>query len=1333
MLKYVRMSLPLRHILTGAAALLLLGACGPEATPLIPQTGSAANTPDVSRLSSFRVTGVALDDKDLAWVATDGTLASYDGANLRLFPAQDGKDRLQSDDISCVFSDHASAVWIGTDRGLYTYERYSRFQLYTDQYGRSVPVTQIAETSDDVLLIASGEEFYRLNEEGVLIPLPSLNQPGAGAVRMMPCDDGGVWIATPTATVHYNRSFEEIERFAAVRTTTENLSITRGRDKIWVLQGRDLSCFDLRSSVRDYVLRLEEYPINFIYYDEPYLLLKSRRYGLQAFDPVSRLFVDADLSYIPTNPSRTDISLFSEDRLGNLWIGYEHYGLNCVSREQRRLQLMNSGALHRTTRGEYIGSLFRSGDGAIWGNLGQQIFRQDPARDAVDFYDLRSVFGEDSQVSTVVTDEADGLWLIGYSKIGVGAASPHPRMAHTRQLGFRPGHAVALEGKCYLTANTPYLYSYDGSGHLDSLRIDGETAPYYDRNARILPVGRNNLLILCSGLVCTLVHPDQGTSEPMTMNNERISRDERVIDAALDGQTVWLSLGRGGLYALDLGSGSVSEIPELSGLGISGILRYSDNRLVFGSGSGVFFFDLRERKLRNVNLQLGNVLITAFTPGGAVRGVNSIVMGTNDGCITIPADIPMQAENHFVSVQRMLAHGRDGSSIVNLPAGEGSVVLDHRHNSFEIRYGCVSYDNQPVEIEYMLEGYNTEWAEAPRERTAYYEKLPAGKYTFRLREMQPYSNSVLDERSMLVTVHPSPWKTFPALLLYFLLVAALIWLIIWSLIKMRTDKMKLGMAEQRHELERRTNQMNMNFFANVAHEFRNPLTIISGPLESLSRDDSLSTSARKKVTAISESANSMLRLIDQMLDFNQLEMDVLKLCVGERDVPYELSRMAEIYRESANPRGIRIETSGLEELYVTTVDMDKIDKIMGNLFTNALKHTPDGGVIGLSFDTISREEAAEEFPGEPMPADHYFVVRVTNNGRTIPEDKLPNVFLRYYQSSETADNHDYGWGRGIGLYYVKQLVRIHGGAIRVHNLSNGVCFSFIIPTDNAYYEGVDRENEKVHRILQIDVAKEKPGPEAAPEAPELRPTLLLVDDDLQVSSYLRSIFEDSFNIVNKYSAEAALSELEKINPDLIISDVVMGRMNGYEFCRSVKSNLMFSHIPFILLTAKTDVEDSVSGLESGANAYVAKPFSPEYLTALVHSLLRNVEHVRSFLNAHTDGTLIEDGTLSEQDSAFMRDLYDLMEQHLSDADLNVSSICEELRISRSKFNYKLKGLTGSSPGTFFRHYKLNRAAKLLKEGKHNVSEVADMIGFSSISNFSASFKKLFGVAPRDYQ
>lgn len=244
--------------------------------------------------------------------------------------------------------------------------------------------------------------------------------------------------------------------------------------------------------------------------------------------------------------------------------------------------------------------------------------------------------------------------------------------------------------------------------------------------------------------------------------------------------------------------------------------------------------------------------------------------------------------------------------------------------------------------------------------------------------------------------------------------------------------------------------------------------------------------------------------------------------------------------------------------------------------------------------------------------------------------------------------------------------------------------------------------------------------------------VLIVDDDTAVAQYVRSLFGDEYVVVNKYSAESALESIADIKPDIILSDVIMGEMNGYDFCRQLKADLMTCHIPVILITAKSNVNEQVEGLGCGANAYVTKPFDPRYLRALVSSLLHNVMLLRKKLGEGESTETVTEG-LAEQDRLFLDKLYELMEKHISDQNLNVATISKELLISHSKFNYKLKELTGETPGNLFRKFKLNKAARMLREGQHNVSEVAYTTGFGTVSYFSVAFKKQFGVSPSEYR
>lgn len=411
---------------------------------------------------------------------------------------------------------------------------------------------------------------------------------------------------------------------------------------------------------------------------------------------------------------------------------------------------------------------------------------------------------------------------------------------------------------------------------------------------------------------------------------------------------------------------------------------------------------------------------------------------------------------------------------------------------------------------------------------------------------------------------------------------------------------------------------------------------------------------------------------------------------------------------------------------------------MSNLFTNALKYTAPGGIIRIQ---ASVDEGSLK-------------VSVFNSGQLMEEDKIQDVFKRYYQLSSSQDSHQYGWGSGIGLYYVKRLVELHHGEIHVKNMNavsetsseaslrNGVEFCFSLPTDKSIYNKVEIVAQEKH-VMQIPLKVENEegrvknslaGNASAPS--KNLPRILIVDDDVDVADYLHYLFAPDYEVVNRYSAEEALADLEEVKPDIILSDIIMGDMSGLEFCKMLKGNLSFSHIPVVLITAMASMHNQIDGLKLGAVAYITKPFDPAYLKALVKSQLQNMQMLRQRLGESTKTDSLAENiadTLSPQDRKFMDEVYEMMEKLLAQQDLNVNSMCRDMFISPSKFNYKIKELTGETPGIFFRKYKLNKAAQMLHEGQYSISEIAVLTGFSTAAHFSVAFKKQFGVSPSDYQ
>jgi DNA-binding response OmpR family regulator len=400
---------------------------------------------------------------------------------------------------------------------------------------------------------------------------------------------------------------------------------------------------------------------------------------------------------------------------------------------------------------------------------------------------------------------------------------------------------------------------------------------------------------------------------------------------------------------------------------------------------------------------------------------------------------------------------------------------------------------------------------------------------------------------------------------------------------------------------------------------------------------------------------------------------------------------------------------------------------------NALKFTNEGGTITITFDVVSREKAMTLFPltGRDTGTE-YVQIAVSDTGCGIPEDKLEKVFERYFQV-ESRQQSGYNWGTGIGLYYARRLAELHHGRIKAANRpEGGTVFTFIIPANDEAYATEERERTAEQREA-FPLPSEEQSHLPAQEQPSKEPyRLLVVDDDTEVAHYLQTLLQPYYQVITCFNADSAFKSIKERLPDLVVSDVVMPGVSGYELCRKIKGDLQSCHIPVILLTAKAIVENQVEGLNTGADAYVTKPFDPAYLLALIKSQLRNREYVHIQLGSATKTDKIADNILSPQDNTFMTNLYQLMENELSNTELNVSRMTEALKMSRTKLYYKIKGLTGEPPNVFFKTYKLNRAAELLSEGKYRISEVADMCGFGTLSHFSASFKKQFGVTPNEW-
>ena len=1047
------------------------------------------------------------------------------------------------------------------------------------------------------------------------------------------------------------------------------------------------------------------------------------------------------------NKPKQLISNTFKDAGGKLWIGYRNAGYQVISENVIAYKYANRNPLADATKGMDIIALQTVGNHILAGTT-LRLFVYEAKKGEPKYY----YYEDNSSLNNIVPLDNERVWLVANNHIKSCRLLPGNQLSTTGT--FRStailGCGTRQANDVYVSCQAPYIIKYPfGASNAEFIACKSS---WYDAETQLTTLQDGSILLFMKNMHLALLSPATGKITDLEVNG---APKHGNIDPAFARQdsrgNIWLGTKRAGLYRFNLKDKKLEKMDFVNDVHVQGLLEDDRHQIWITTLKNAICYQ------PSTGAVLMNSLVSSsqnewnrqyFDNSLCISPTGNLVFGSSDGCIFLPqeaGDKTLMANrrttaNNSLEIydqSKALEKGlriysldvktKDGETLaMNDDIHDGdSYTLAYNENDLSLSFFYPNYSRRSsLMFQYKLEGYDKDWREPSYDHTAHFANLSPGRYTFRLRLVNSEQLPALAEQSIEITILPAPWFAAAAWWFYFCCLVLLLSFIASLYLHIRTNRMLLQQEQHEREREQRTNEMNMNFFANISHEFRNPITIIAGPLLSLKQDKSLPAQAQKTLNRVCLSVNRMLKLIDQMLDFNQLETDALRLKVAQVDARKELQQLIASFEESTRVRGINLETRFEEGNYQVWLDNDKLEKVMDNLFTNALKHTSNQGIIRISASC----------------RDGKLQVSIFNNGDLIEENRLKDVFKRYYQLSVTEGNHHYGWGTGIGLYYVKRLIGLHHGEITVRNLSSGVEFSFWIPIDQSIYTPSEQVEEKTG-VMQIPlddtngITTEEENVTEKEETTQ-KPKILVVDDDIDVAQYITSLLSHDYIVVNRYSAEEALEDLEQVKPDLILSDIIMGKMSGYDFCKTIKQNLLFSHIPVILITAKSNMNEQITGLRLGAVAYITKPFDPLYLKAMVQTQLHNMAILRKGLVDSTDTETLDApvaNTLSDQDRKFMDELYALMEKRSAEMELNVTTVCHDLLISQSKFAYKLKELTGETPGSFFRRYKLNKAARLLQEGKYNVSEVAVMIGFNTAAHFSVAFKKQFGVTPSEFQ
>lgn len=647
---------------------------------------------------------------------------------------------------------------------------------------------------------------------------------------------------------------------------------------------------------------------------------------------------------------------------------------------------------------------------------------------------------------------------------------------------------------------------------------------------------------------------------------------------------------------------------------------------------------------------------------------------------------------------------------------------------------------ESISYAYRLKGLEEKWNEVDNSRSASYINLPPGEYELQIRSTNSDGVWMEKARILPITVLPTFWETYWAWILYvvlFVLSTATIVYIILYIYRLR----------HQINIEQQLANIKLRFFTDISHELRTPLTLIASPVSEILEHETLTTNARKHLTLVHKNTERMLHLVNQILDFRKIENKKMKVLLEKTDVLSLLQKVMDNFRLIAEEKNINYQLETNQEAIETWIDQDKFEKIIFNLLSNAFKYTP----ANKSITVIANVESSR------------LIVSIKDEGIGIDLQKQQTLFQRF----ETLVKFNILQpSSGIGLSLVKELIELHCGNIEVKSQPGvGSEFTVILPMNQKVYEGrentefilndgnsvpAEKKNE-IRPMVEIasmaDITPSETAKEPNQISNEEDPvSILIVEDNVELRNFLSDILSESYRVFTATNGQEGLDQAREYIPDLIISDIMMPAMDGLDMVKNIKENREICHIPIILLSAKSSLDDRISGLEQGIDDYITKPFSATYLKIRIKSLLHQRKELQEIywkawsekLNNTQETTLEEKLTPSQPqiisyDEQFMQQVMQVMEEQMENSELTVDEFAQLLNLGRSVFYQKLKSIIGLSPVDFIREIRIKRAVQLIDSGEYNFSQVAYMTGFNDPKYFGKCFKRQMGMTPSEYK
>lgn len=1291
--------------------------------------------------SGSHINKILQDHLGYIWLATDNGLTRYDGFNIKTYTRSDTPSLL-SNQILTAHEDSSGELWIGTNDGIQKFIRETEtFETPRQSYPGIPDFSYVNSIIED----SKGNLWFTTSRSGLVCFQGKERKPVCYmTTNSHICSDkttvvfedkfGNIWVGSnDNGLTMFNPSNRTMINFHKEGGDAGSIS---GNMIYSIAQGKDgeLYVASLDGGVDSYSYRTHRFTGKAVPVEgKPFVLTSDTEKNILYIGTDGNGLYLHDIATGATRPVEPDVRDFDvrhskihdiiKDSQGNIWAAVYQRGALIIPSRNNGIEKFGYNPFNeaRNIGNEPVLSIFKDSGNALWiGTDGDGVYLKPQGQG---FRHINSP-SDPEIVMCIYEDSRGDVWagayLGGLYKYNRGSGHFQKVLPSGAESGMGTVNVISedREGRLWIGTNGNGIYIYNPAGGATERlvhsreknaesQICGNTihAICFDRNGNVW-IGTSD-----SGM--TMYNRGNGKFQQYNLANRQLNNncvysivEDRSGNIWASTATGLVSISGGKPYIFNMSHG----IPETS---VYGLLTDNDGNIWYSSPLGVNCFNIKDRKTIR-HFSPSAMGCREFKRGAAFSDESGrLYFGGVGGAVSfVPEDLTPSAEINTLRFNDLTVVPK--SNTENIPAviplhNGDEVKLNYRDNTFTVSFGAFEFITpEAVEYQIFLENYNDAWIEIPSgSQSISFAELPPGNYILHVKAHLGESEK---ETSLPITISPPAYKTTTAKIGYGIIIILLVLIATWIIRKTNLNRME----HKRLLQEERIKEEKLQFFTDISHEVRTPLTLILSPLASLKK-----TVTDKKIINTFEMMESngqrILRLIDQVIDLRKYDNDRMSLQLSETDIREFLNNICNSFSNILAAKKISLSLSFSDEVpKEILIDRDKIDKVVFNVIANATRFTPADGSISVTADIDGNNDLR---------------IRISDTGPGIPPDQQEAIFERFYQVKSGKQTG----GTGIGLHLSKKMMKSHFGNIFVENSNEeGTTFAIIIPLNTQKYssaEIVETATANLKAPVTLNTSPESGSFEITGLS---KPhTVLLIEDDVSIINYITASISKQYNVISATDGASGLEAVLRHRPHCVVTDIMLEGTDGLEICRRIRSNNETCDIPVIIITAKASEEQRIEGLEAGADSYIVKPFNMEYLRTQISMLIHSRRVMRE---KFSNSALINEDVVGMKtvDEKLLSRLEAVVVEEISNPELSVQFIADKIGVSRSHLHRKLKELTNTNPVAYIKNARMKHALILLTEKGMSVSEVAFATGFNSLSHFSTVFKEFYGMSPTKF-